>query len=605
MKKVLPVLILIAAVLVPISCSKKEEKAPSEARKQYTDPYPIPEDAQTVDISGEYGGRIVAAMLGDITTFNQLLFQGSDTLTLNQLMSPGLTRFNNKTQDVEPGLAKSWEASEDMLTWTFHLRKGLKWSDGQPFSAADVIFTMEIVNDPKIPSGGKDGLTVRNKPIEWSQIDDHTVMAKLPSAFPPFLRQLDCGTVPIVAKHKWEKAFREGTFEQTMQVSMDPKDFVSVGAFTFKQYKPGQSITLARNPFYWAKDRNGKRLPYLDEIVFLCLPNQDQTQLKLENGELDVHYAIRPQDLETMEEKAASIGMQIFNIGPSYDYEGVFFNQNGDQNPETKKPYVDPVKRAWFTDLNFRRAMSHATDREAMVKNAYFNKAVASYGFESVSNFLWFNKDITRYPYDLAQALELLKKSGFRQKLDSLGKPVLWDKNGNQVRFALHTNSESSNRNAICNIIVSDLAKLGIEVQYSQIDFKTLVTEVTNTFDYDAVLLGLTHDDTDPSNGMNVWLSSGTLHFWWPQQKFPHTPWEKRIDELMNAQLGTFDTAERKQYYDEVQKIASEQQPMIFTVNKYIFACARSDIGNLIPTLARDRVLWNGEQLYWKSKNAK
>lgn len=594
---------LMAGMLFQVSCSRKEEKTEKPSAKKHVDSIPMPEDALSVNITGQYGGRVVAAILGDLKTFNQLLYHETDSNTMNQLMNPGLTALNNKTMNVEPALAKSWDISEDNLTFTFHLRKGLHWSDGHPFTAADVLFTMEIVNDPKISSGAQDVLKINGKPLQWSQVDDHTVVMKLPSIYAPILNQLDSGTVSIVAKHKWEKAYREGKFEQTMQVSMDPNDFVCLGAFKLKQYKAGQSITLTRNPYYWKKDRDGNRLPYLDEIVFLSIPSQDQTQLKILNGELDVHYSIRPEDLQNVEQKAASIGVKVYNLGPAYDFEGIILNQNGDKNPKTNKPVVDPIKRAWFTDLNFRKAIAYAIDRNTIVSNAYYGKAIPSYQFESVANHFWYNDAITKYPHDPAKALELLKASGFRQKTDSLGKLVLVDKKGNEVRFSLVTNHGNSLRAAECNIIASDLAKLGMQVQVSIMEFNMLVNRIMDTYDYEAILGGLSHDDTDPSNGMNTWLSSGTLHFWWPKQKFPHTEWEKKIDELMYAQIGTYDLAERKKFYGEVQQIVSDQQPMVFTINPYLFVCAKENIGNLSPTVARHRLLWNGDELYWKKGN--
>ena len=139
---------------------------------------------------------------------------------LNQLMNPGLTRLNLVTQQPEPALAKSWENSDDFLTWTFHLRKGLLWSDGKPFTADDVLFTMQLVNDKNIDSGAKDALL--DGTIQWTKIDDYTVQAKLPEVFVPFLRQLDGGIVPIIPKHKWEQSYKDGKFAESMQVSMDP-----------------------------------------------------------------------------------------------------------------------------------------------------------------------------------------------------------------------------------------------------------------------------------------------------------------------------------------------------------------------------------------------
>jgi peptide/nickel transport system substrate-binding protein len=221
-------------------------------------------------------------------------------------------------------------------------------------------------------------------------------------------------------------------------------------------------------------------------------------------------------------------------------------------------------------------------------------------GPESVSNRKWYSDNIVKYPYDPGKALELLLSSGFQQKFDSSGNPKLLDQRGNEVRFTLNTNSGNSTRNTECNLIASDLAKLGMHVDYAPLDFNSLVDRVTATFDFDAILLGLTHDDVDPTSGTNVWLSNGTLHFWCPSQKSPHTTWEKQIDELMNLQMSTFDTVNRKKYYDEVQRIMTEQQPMIFTITQFIFVCAKEELGNLKPSVSRHRTLWNADELYWK-----
>ena len=591
---------LIVCIILQTSCDKKEQPALKSASPTRVDPLPLPQDALAVDITGKEGGRLVTANFTEPKTFNQLLFHETDSQTYNQLMSPGLTRLNFATQEPEPALAKSWESSPDNLTWTFHLRKGLLWSDGRPFTADDVLFTMEMVRDPNIPSGAQDALTIDGKPIEWSKTDDHTVVAKLPSVLVTFLRQLDGTVCPVIAKHKWEKVYRDGKFPEAMQVSMNPADFVNLGAFRLHEYRPGQKLVLKRNPYYWKKDRNGKRLPYLDEIVFLMLANLDQVQLKMESGELDTYYNIRPEDVDSLKQKAGALNLNIINVGPTLDFEGIFFNENGDRNPKNGKPYVDEVKRAWFTDVNFRRAISQGINRDALVRNAVYGKGVPAWGPESVSNTKWYSDDIVRYPYDPEKAMALLQSSGFKQKQDESGNLQLYDKRGNPVRFSLNTNSGNSIRNTECTLIVSDLAKLGIHIDYAPLDFNSLVTKVTSSFDFDAVLLGLTHDDLDPTSGVNVWPSNGTLHFWWPSQTSPHTAWEKRIDQLMSLQLATFDTAQRKKYYDEVQKIMTDQQPMIFTITQYIFVFAKQNLGNLKPNISRHRTLWNADELYWK-----
>jgi peptide/nickel transport system substrate-binding protein len=149
-------------------------------------------------------------------------------------------------------------------------------------------------------------------------------------------------------------------------------------------------------------------------------------------------------------------------------------------------------------------------------------------------------------------------------------------------------------------LIASDLAKLGIKVDYAAIDFATLVNRVNTTHEYDAVLLSMSHDDPDPGERLNAFLSKGSLHFWRPKQPQPFTNWEKRVDELMNLTMSTSNYDQRKKYYDEVQSILAVQQPMIFTVHPYAFVCAKKKIGNMKPSISRHRTLWNAEELYWE-----
>ena len=130
--------------------------------------------------------------------------------------------------------------------------------------------------------------------------------AKLPTPLVPFLRALDPTTVAILPKHKWERIYKEGKFEEAMQVNMDPRDYVCLGAFKLKTYKPAQYFTIERNPQFWKIDKNNKRLPYLDEITFLMLPTQDQIFLKMMNGEIDTFYSIRPEDVEPLRQKEDS-----------------------------------------------------------------------------------------------------------------------------------------------------------------------------------------------------------------------------------------------------------------------------------------------------------
>jgi peptide/nickel transport system substrate-binding protein len=548
----------------------------------------------------KFGGQLITATFTDVKSLNPFISGDSETQIYSRFINAGLTSLNAQTQQPEPSLAESWEKSSDELVWKFHLRKGLKWSDGEPFNSSDVLFTMQIVNDDSISSSARDALTIQGKKIEWRAIDNYEVEAKLPFKLVTFLRHLGPGSCPIIARHRWEQIYREGKFSQTMQASMDPNQFVGLGAFRLESYTPSQKLVLSRNPYYWKFDRMGKRLPYLDRLVYLILANQDQVELKIENGEIDTYPNVRASDVERLKEKSKGLKMRVINVGPTYEMEGLFFNLNADSDPNTKKRYVDPVKLKWFSDTNFRRAISFAIDRRRLIENAFYGYGIPAYGPESPSNQTWFNPNISKYSYDLQKASDLLLKSGFRQEKNASGRIELFDSTNNRVRFSLFTNTRNSIRNAQSVIIVSDLAKLGIDVSYTALDFANLMQRVNRTYDFEAVLLGFTHDDTDPGSNKNTFLSNGSLHFWWPRQLQPFSFWEKRIDELMNLTMSFSALNERKKYYDEVQKILSEQQPMIFTVHPYAFVCAKEQIRNLQPVVARHRTLWNVDQLYWK-----
>jgi peptide/nickel transport system substrate-binding protein len=139
-----------------------------------------------------------------------------------------------------------------------------------------------------------------------------------------------------------------------------------------------------------------------------------------------------------------------------------------------------------------------------------------------------------------------------------------------------------------------------MQAEVTILDFNAIQNKILSQFDYDAILLGLSHNDIDPTEVSNIWFSNGTVHFWWPEEKTPATDWEKRIDELMQLQQNEPEYSIRKKYYDEVQQIVSDQVPVIYTVNQFIYACAKNKIGNLRPTVARHRTLWNADELYWQ-----
>ena len=172
----------------------------------------------------------------------------------------------------------------------------------------------------------------------------------------------------------------------------------------------------------------------------------------------------------------------------------------------------------------------------------------------------------------------MLKEIGIEKRN---GNDFLTDTNGNRIEFVFNTNVENNERKKMAVLITADLQKIGINAIFQPVEFNTLITKIDDTLDYDCVLLGNYSDTgTDPTAAC-ILKSSGYDHYWFSRQKTPVTPWEARVDDLMDSQMQTLDIYEREKDMNGVQEILAEQQPMIFTVTPYYYAAARSDIGNI------------------------
>jgi peptide/nickel transport system substrate-binding protein len=276
-----------------------------------------------------------------------------------------------------------------------------------------------------------------------------------------------------------------------------------------------------------------------------------------------------------------------------------WFNQNTNINSHTGKPYVDPVKLKWFRDTKFRQAISYAIDRDSILKSVEGGHGVPQYGILTSGYQNWYNQDSKTYPYDPDKAVALLKEIGIEKRN---GDDFMTDSNGHKVEFVFNTNIENNERNKMAVLIVSELQKIGIHVILQPVEFNTMITKIDDTFDYDCCMLGNYSDGgTDPFNLLDILKSAAYQHYWFPRQAQPSTPWEAQMDDLMDAQMKTLDLSEREKYFNQVQDLAADEQPMIFTVTPVYYTAIRPDIGNVRATpLSLFQVTWNAEQLYFK-----
>ncbi|HZL12688.1 MAG TPA: ABC transporter substrate-binding protein [Verrucomicrobiae bacterium] len=586
--------VFVAAIFCFCGCGKKSETASSE--NSVTN-YPLPDPPLVANCApGIRGGRLVVADFSDPKTFNPITASEMSSIDIIRFLFASLLGFDEQSQSVEPGLAGSWTNSPDGKTWTFHLRKKLRWSDGAPLTADDVVFTWnDVIYNPKIDNVTRDQFIIGGKNFTVSKVDDLTIKVVTPEIYAPF--EQNFGGVPILPKHILAKAVADGTFLSTYGVNWKPQDIVGSGPFVLKEYKPAQYTLMARNPYFFEVDSNGQRLPYFDNIIYTVVPNMNAINLRFLSGECDVDEIIYPDAYDQFKTEAAKGKFNLLEPGIGLETTHFWFNENTNVNAKTGKPDVDPVKLKWFRNVKFRQACSYAIDREAIIKSVYSGRAIPDYGYVTPGNKKWFNPNIQKYPHDLAKALARLKEIGIEKRN---GNDFATDADGNKIEFVFNTNTGNDTRGKMALLIVSDLQKLGFNVIYQPVEFNTLIQKIDSTYDYDCVLLGLS-GGVDPGGGMNVLKSSGFTHEWFPREKSPSTAWEARLDHLMDAQMQTLDVADRKKDFDEVQEILAEEQPLIFTVTPMYYAAIRSDIGNVRATpLNFFRVTWNAEELYFK-----
>ncbi|MGB7081869.1 MAG: ABC transporter substrate-binding protein, partial [Candidatus Acidiferrales bacterium] len=454
----------------------------------------------TSNAPGRFGGSITVAVRSDPKTLNPVLAVDEATREIIDCMNADLIHINRETQQTEAALAKSWSVSHDGMTYTLHLRRGVRFSDGQPFTADDVVFSFQLYLDEKIHSSQRDLLVIGGKPIFVEKIDDYTVRFQLAQPYAAAERIFD--GLAILPKHLLESAYKSGTFAQSWGVSMPPSQFAGLGPFRLKEYVPGQHIVLERNPYYWKADRQGHRLPYIDELVFLFVPSEDAQVIRFQAGDTDLLSRFSAENFAVLQREQAAKGYKLEDMGPGLEYNFLFFNLNdltGKNLPQIAQ------KQAWFQDLRFRQAISAAIDREGIVRLVYNGRATPLWSQVTPGNKMWVDASLAHPSQSLDHARELLKSAGF--SWNSAGS--LMDSHGQPVEFSILTSSSNAERMKMATLIQADLTQLGMNVHVVSLDFGAMVDRLLNSFDYEAAMMGLASGDADPTSEMNVWLSSG------------------------------------------------------------------------------------------------
>lgn len=530
------------------------------------------------------GGVLTSSLRSEPRTFNRWVDRNFPPELISQLTQSKLIRINRSTQEIEPALAQSWIASPDNQTFTLTLREA-DWSDGTPFTSADVLFTFKAVYDPKVNSVLASALLVGGQPLAVTAPDAHTVVIKYPGPFGPGIAMLD--NLSIAPKHKLAAALTAGTFAQAWGVATPVNELVSLGPFVLSRYEPGQRLVFDRNPHYWKKDASGAALPNLDQLILEVVPDQNAELVRLQAGQIDMlQQQVRPEDIATLRPMADQGKVKLLELGVGTDPDLFFFNLR----PER---WAKDPRGSWMARKEFRQAISHAVDREAFANTVFLGAGVPIWGPITPGNQKWFSPNVPRYGFSVDKAKALLAGLGLANRDAD---EWLEDEKGTEARFTLLTYRGNSSLERGSAVLREDLRPLGIAVDVVALEQGAL-TERMVKGDFEAIAFFFSSSNLDPAMNPDFWLSSGSAHIWNIGQASPATEWEKQVDGLMQKVMSGTDQAERKQFFDQVQKIFAENLPVIYFVAPRMYMGVSSRVGSMSPTILRPQLLWSADTL--------
>jgi len=543
------------------------------------------------------GGKITYRVSSAPATFNYLIVGDETMIVAFYLMGGRLIEFDHKNQQYVPGLAESVRRLEDGKTIELNLRDGIKFSDGHPITAEDVIFTLRAIYDERTASPYRDAMMIGKRQIEASIPDgaDGQSGRRLRFVFPEVVAAPEnyLSLLAVLPRHVLEADFNSGALREAYGLTADPSRIVTAGAFAVESVTPGERVTLKRNPHYWKKDSAGAPLPYLDQLVIEVLKDANNAFARLQQGSLDIYDRLRPADYTELRSQPGVT--KVSDLGPGLQIDRLSFNLNEEEIKGRATP--NSIKRAWFNDTRFRQAVSIALDRQTLASTTMQGLATPLYGFVSPGNRNWVAADLPRIARDMERSRALLREAGFTTR-GQQDRPELYDAKGNRVELTLIVPSASQPLKDTAVVVQEDLAQLGIKLQVAPIDFGDLQRRISESYDYDAYLLVWAISEPDPSSYANF-LSSGSLtRLWRAKQSKPTTAWETRIDDLLATQAREANPDRRRAAFKEVQQILAEQLPFIPVVARHVSVAANQRVGNHHPSAIFPYSLWNAEELF-------
>ncbi|OPY86468.1 MAG: Oligopeptide-binding protein AppA precursor [Syntrophus sp. PtaU1.Bin208] len=462
-----------------------------------------------------YGDIIVDGSIGDASNLIPLLSSDSTSHDIAGLIYNGLVKYD-KNLKITGDLAESWDISPDGLIITFHLRPNVRWHDGHPFSAEDVVFTYQLTIDPKTPTAyAGDFLKVKKA----EALDAHTFRVTYDKPFAPALMSWGSAILP--------KHLLAGQDITKTPLARKP---IGTGPYKFKEWVTGQKIVLVSNPDYF----EGR--PYIDGYIMRIIPDMATMFLELRAGGID-RMGLTP--LQYSRQTENPLFRREYNKFRYLSFTYTFVGYN--------------LKNPLFADRRVRQALTLAIDKEEIIQGVLLGLGQPSTGPFKPGTWAY-NPKVMPFPHDPAKARALLAEAGWR---DTNGDGIL-DRNGQPFAFELLVNQGNEVRSKCAEIIQRRLAEIGISVKIRVVEWAAFVNDFINKRRFDATILGWSIP-LDPDL-YDVWHSSKTG----PQELNFTSFKNEEVDRLLEKGRGAFDLKERKKTYDRIQEILAEEQPYTF-----------------------------------------
>lgn len=462
-----------------------------------------------------YGDIIVQGGIGDASNLIPLLASDKPSHDITGLVYNGLVKYD-KNMNIIGDLSESWDISANGLIITFHLRKGVKWHDGRPFTAADVLYTYQVTTDPKTPTAyAGDFLKVKKAEV----IDNYTFRATYDKPFAPALISWGAAILP--------KHLLAGTDITRSPLTRHP---VGTGPYKFKEWVAGQKIVLISNHDYF----EGR--PYIDGYITRIIPDMATSFLELRGQGIDIS-GLSP--LQYTRQTESNLFRNNFNKYRYLSFAYTYLGYN--------------LKNPLFADKRIRQAISFAINKEEIISGVLLGLGKPATGPFKPGTWVY-NGNVKIYNFNQPKAKELLREAGWK---DVNGDGIL-EKDGRPFVFELVLSQGNETRQKCAEIIQRQLADVGITVKIRVLEWAAFINDFINKRRFDAVILGWTIPP-DPDT-YDVWHSSKTA----PEELNFISYKNAEADEMLERGRSTFDQKERKKYYDRFQEIIAEDQPYTF-----------------------------------------